>query len=58
LSLRAISVVSTFSRAIVFNMRTSSFVHGRSLIIFFAIRFPQVLLLRIFSLNRQRENDP
>jgi site-specific recombinase XerD len=37
------------SRASVFNVRTSSFVHGRSLVIFFAIPLPHALLLIIIS---------
>ena len=40
LSLRAITVVFVFSRASVFSVRTSSFVHGRSFV-FFAILFPR-----------------
>jgi hypothetical protein len=40
LSLRAITVVFVFSRASIFNMRTSSFVHARSFVVFFAILFP------------------
>jgi hypothetical protein len=40
LSLRAITVVFVCSRASVFSIRTSSFVHGRIRVIFFAISFP------------------
>jgi hypothetical protein len=35
--LRAITVVFVFSRASDFNVRRSSFVHGRSFVVFFAI---------------------
>jgi hypothetical protein len=40
LSFRAMTVVFVFSRASDFSMRTSSFVHGRVRVIFFAISFP------------------
>src|SRR4029077_3337265 len=40
LSLRAITLVFTFSRASAFIMRTSSLVHRRSLVVFFAISAP------------------
>jgi hypothetical protein len=36
-SLRAITLVFVFSRASVFSIRTSSFVHGRIFVVFFAI---------------------
>ena len=42
LSLRAITLVFTFSRASVFKVRTSSFVHERSFV-FFAISLPYPL---------------
>jgi hypothetical protein len=45
LSLRAITVVFVFSRASVFSIRTSSFVHGRIRVIFFAIVAPHVEVL-------------
>jgi hypothetical protein len=37
LSLRAITLVFVFSRTMVFNVRTSSLVHGRDFFVFFAI---------------------
>jgi hypothetical protein len=40
LSFRAITVVFTSSRASVFNVRTSSLVHGRNFVFFFAIALP------------------
>jgi hypothetical protein len=43
-NLRAITVVFVFSRASVFSVRTSSFVHGRSFVVFFAILFPMPAL--------------
>jgi hypothetical protein len=46
LSFRAITVVFVFSRASVFSMRTSSFVHGRLRVIFFAMFLPTSFMLR------------
>jgi hypothetical protein len=45
LSLRAITVVFVFSRASVLSVRTSSFVHGRLRVIFFAISVPHAPML-------------
>src|SRR6516162_8761281 len=44
-SLRAITVVFIFLRARVFSVQTSSFVHGRSFNVFFAIAVTHVLTL-------------
>jgi hypothetical protein len=41
-SLRAIVAVAVFSRASVFNMLTSSRLHGRDLFVFLAIGFPSL----------------
>ena len=50
LSSRAITVVFVCSRASVFSMRSSSFVHGRLRVIFFAISVPHAPML-VFALS-------
>jgi hypothetical protein len=52
LSLRAITVVFVFSRARPFNIRTSSFVHGRTFKGFFAISVPHASMLANESTQR------